>query len=100
MATDSYGTSSFTQPGSLPTLLLFPSRDNYFNIDDILASQQRVPVHFEMPVYRLGFLNQSLNEEHLQPGLKMEIPFWLAKVLGSRKRQLLNAHLPKLYREL
>ena len=100
MATDSYGTPSFTQSGSLPTLLPYPSTDDYFNIDDILASQQRVPVHFEMPVYRLGFLNQSLNEEHLQPGLKMEIPFWLAKVLGSRKRQILNAHLPKCYREL
>ena len=53
-----------------------------------------------MPVYRLGFLNTSSNEEHLQPELKMEIPFWLAKVLGSRKRKILVARLPKCYKEL
>lgn len=101
MATDSYGTPSFTSSGSLPAtpLLPFPSTDNYFNVDDILASQQRVPVHFEMTVYRLGFLNHSSNEEHLQPGLKMEVPFWLAKVLGSRKRQIVDVDLPKCYKE-
>lgn len=95
------GSLPFTSSGSQSTshLLPFPSTDNYFSIDDILASQQRVPVQFEMAVYRLGFLNSSSNEEHLQPGLKMEIPFWLAKVLCSRKRQIVYVDLPKCYKE-
>lgn len=104
MATEdsSYDTPSFTSSGSLPASrpLPFPSTENYFSIDDILASQQRVPVQVEMPVYRLGFLNPSSNEEHLQPGLKMELPFWLAKVLGSRKRQIVVADLPRCYKEV
>ena len=86
--------------GSLPTPhLSLPSSDSYFDVDDILASQQKVPTLFELPVYRLGFLNPSANEEHLQAGLKMELPFWLAKVLGSRKRQIVSVELPKQYRK-
>ena len=56
----------------------------------------KVPVQFEVPVYRLGFLNPSSNEEDLQAGLKLELPFWLAKVLG--KRNIVSVQLPKQYR--
>ncbi len=91
---------SFTASSSYPSASLqFPTTDNYFSIDDILASQQRVPVQFELPVYRLGFLNPSSTNEHLEAGLKMELPFWLAKVLGSKKRQIVNVELPRSYKE-
>lgn len=88
----------FTSTGSVSSSFSLPSTDSYFSIDDILASQQKVPVQFEIPVYRLGFLNPSSNEEHLQPGLKIELPFWLAKVLGSKNRQIVSVELPKQYR--
>ena len=74
-----------------------PASSRYFSIDDILTSQQKVPVQFEVSVYRLGFLNPSANEEDLQAGLKLELPFWLAKVLG--KRNIVNVELPKQYRK-
>lgn len=89
--------TSFTDSNSAP--LPLPSTDNYFSIDDILASQQNVPVEFNSTVYHLGYLNPSSQEEHLEAGLKMELPFWLARVLGSRKRQVLNVELPKSFRE-
>lgn len=89
--TTSSGSSSF-----LTSTL--PSADSYFSLDDILASQQKVPVKFELPVYRLGFLNPSTNEEHLKVGLKMELPFWLTKVLGSKARHIVSTELPKQYR--
>ncbi len=82
--------------GSLSSSFSQPSSTSYFSIDDILASQQKVPVQFESTVYRLGFLNPSANEEHLETGLKMELPFWLAKVL--EKRQIVSVALPKEYR--
>lgn len=89
--------SSGNTSGFLSTTL--PSADSYFSIDDILASQQKVPVKFEVPVYRLGFLNPSADEEHLKTGLKIELPFWLTKVLGSKSRQIVSTELPKQYRK-
>ncbi len=76
-----------------------PPNNNYFSIDDILASDQRVPCQFELPVYRLGFLDPSTNQEHLEVGTKLELPFWLAKVLCSRKKLIVSVELPKAYRE-
>ena len=97
------GSNSFTpfsETSSLSSASLpFPTTDSYFSIDDILASQQSLPVEFEIPVYRLGFLNPNSNDEHLDTGLKMELPFWLVKVLGSRKRQIVKVELPKSYKE-
>ena len=92
------GSGSLTAAGSgtIPTL---PSPEDYFSIDDILASQQRVPCMFELPVYRMGFLNASSSSEHLQVGDKLELPIWLAKVLCSRRRQIVSVDLPKAYRE-
>ena len=93
------GSANLTAAGSgtIPTLL--PSTEDYFSIDDILASQQRVPCMFELPVYRMGFLNASSSSEHLQVGDKLELPIWLAKVLCSRRRQIVSVDLPKAYRE-
>lgn len=90
--------SPFTSSSSFTSSPSSPSQDSYFSIDDILASQQKVPVQLETPVYNLGFLNPSANEKNLEPGLKMELPFWLTKVLGSRKRQIVKVELPKQYR--
>lgn len=76
-----------------------PPTEDFFNLDDILASQQKVPCQFEQPVYRLGYLNPHSTEEHIQVGTKMELPLWLARVLGSRKRSIVKVELPKQYRE-
>lgn len=73
--------------------------ENYFSIDDILSSEQRIPCQFELPVYRLGFLDPSANKEHLDTGTKLELPFWLAKVLCTRKKHIVTVELPKAYRE-
>jgi GINS complex subunit 3 len=89
-----------TSSGSSSSFLSssFTSADSYFSVDDILASQQKIPVRIEVPIYRLGFLNQSADEEHLKAGLKMELPFWLTKVLGSKARNIVHAELPKQYK--
>lgn len=86
--------STVTQPPSSQ-----PPQEDFFNIDDILTCQQRVPCQFELPVYRLGFLNPNSNDEHLQVGTKLELPLWLARVLCSRRRQIVSVGLPRAYRE-
>ena len=75
------------------------SSEDYFSIDDILSSDQRVPCQFDLPVYRLGFLDPSAHSEHLETGTKLELPFWLAKALCTRKKQIVSVELPKAYRE-
>lgn len=72
--------------------------DNYFNLEDILASQEKVPVKTELPMFRLGFLNSTSDSEHILPGTKMELPFWLATGLCSRKRKIVSVEMPKFYR--
>lgn len=72
---------------------------DYFSLDDILSSQQRVPCRVEQPLYRLGFLNTNSSEEHLLPGTKLELPLWLARNLCSRRRHIVSVQLPKAYRE-
>ena len=102
----STGTSSFRHSSShsMTTAGTTPSRrsqslEDFFSIDDILTCHQRVPCQFELPVYRLGFLNPNSNDEHLQVGTKLEIPLWLARMLCSRRRQIVSVGLPKAYRE-
>lgn len=101
-----HGTGSFSHStatgrggGGAPSSTRRPPIEDYFSIDDILACHQRVPCQFELPVYRLGFLNPNSNDEHLQVGTKMEVPLWLARMLCSRRRQIVNVGLPKAYRE-
>ena len=91
--------SHSTAVTSAPTPPSQPHQEDYFSIDDIIACQQRVPCQFELPVYRLGFLNPNSSDEHLQVGTKLELPLWLARVLCSRRRQIVSVGLPKTYRE-
>ena len=96
---------SFTLDSSLGThsnhySLTLPSIDDYLNIDDILATEQKVPVEVLTTVHRLGFLNSSSPDEHLPEGLKMELPFWLAKRLSTRttnRLPIVSVDLPTCY---
>ena len=91
-ASASYSSQATTQHSK-------PAHDSYFDIDDILSSQQKLPCTFEQPLYQLGFLNPNSSDEHLQAGSKLDLPFWLAKVLCSKRRQIVSVELPKSYRE-
>ncbi|XP_061197042.1 DNA replication complex GINS protein PSF3-like [Saccostrea echinata] len=72
---------------------------DYFDINDILSTQQRVPCKVEMTIYRLGYLDTSSESEHLQPGTKLEMPYWMARGLCSSTRHIVSVDLPKQYKE-
>ena len=82
-----------------PPLRSRPSSYDYFDVDDILATQERVPSKIELQIYNLGFLDPSSEGKHLQPGIKLELPFWLAKELCSRRRKIVSVDTPKAFKE-
>nr|CAD7408558.1 unnamed protein product [Timema cristinae]CAD7426426.1 unnamed protein product [Timema monikensis] len=72
---------------------------NYFSIDDILATQERLPCKFQMKVHRLGFLDPSSESEDIAEGTSIELPYWLARSLCSQRRQIVTVEIPKIYKE-
>ena len=74
-----------------------PTSVYYYDLDDIITMQEKVPVKFELPCYRLGFLDPSTTNEHLDSGTKMEIPCWLALKLCTGRRLIASVELPKIY---
>jgi GINS complex subunit 3 len=47
----------------------------------------------------LGYLDPSNDDNTLQPGTKLELPYWLARSLCTNRRQIVTVELPKAYRE-
>ncbi|XP_076469881.1 DNA replication complex GINS protein PSF3-like [Babylonia areolata] len=72
--------------------------EDYFNLDDILATNERIPCRVEMPIHRLGYLDQTTDDSTLQPGTNLELPFWLARSLCSRRRHIVSVEVPRPYR--
>lgn len=83
-----------------PPLRSHPSSElDYYDIDDILATQGRIPCKLEARVYNLGFLDPSSEGSDLQAGSKLELPFWLAKELCNRRRKIVSVDIPKAYKD-
>ena len=67
----------------------------YFDIDEILAEEERVPVKFAAGAYRLGHLDASSATEDIQPDQTMDLPVWLA--LPLKLNLYIQVDLPKNY---
>lgn len=76
-----------------------PGGWEYFEIDDILACQEKIPCTFQSRVKDLGFLDHGSDSEHIEQGTKMELPYWLAKEIAVRQGRIVSVELPKVYRE-
>ena len=75
------------------------SPDNYFSLEDIVASQERVPITIQQDLPQLGFLDPSsihqADPTNLTAGSKLELPLWMAKALRGRRR--IQVELPKTW---
>ncbi|GAB6030455.1 DNA replication complex GINS protein PSF3 [Chamberlinius hualienensis] len=71
---------------------------NYFSVEDILATQARVPCKFEIEVLRLGYLDPSC-AENIPKGAKQDLPFWLARSLCNRNNKIVSVELPTTYKK-
>ena len=82
------------------TLRPHPSSElDYFDLDDVIATQGRIPAKLEVQIYNLGFLDPSSEGNDLQSGARLELPFWLAKELCNRRRKIVSVDIPKAYKD-
>lgn len=74
--------------------------ESFLSLDDILMSQEKLPVRAETSLPRLGFvLGQGTGTgDAMTEGSKLEIPLWLAKGLHDSKRRIISVELPKIYK--
>lgn len=68
---------------------------SYWDIDEILAEEERTPVVFMTDAHQLGYLDHETTEEDIQDGTRLELPFWLAQSLC--KRNYVEVETPKCY---
>lgn len=66
-----------------------------FDIDELLAGDERVPVKFTMGAYRLGHLDASSATEDVTADQSMDLPLWLAEPLQLNR--MVQVDLPKNY---
>ena len=71
---------------------------SYFSVDDLLASQEKLPCTVLQPLVRLGYLDPTTDDEDIVEGTKLEFPFWLASALSGQKA-IVDVDVPKGYRE-
>lgn len=89
---------------------------NYFSIDDILATQERVPCKFVQDISELGMLESvhltilltfifsgkldpSNQSNDLKAGSELELPLWLVQPISLSRPPIVETTLPKIYSE-
>ena len=74
---------------------------NYFSIDDILASQERVPCRVETDLPNLGFLDPGSDSVTLARATRLELPLWMVEGLtANQARNYVSVDVPKTFREV
>ncbi|WOH07664.1 hypothetical protein DCAR_0727097 [Daucus carota subsp. sativus] len=63
---------------------------NYFDIDDILAEDELVPATFREATNGVGLFDSTDDTNKVEPGSKVELPFWLAQELHLRQAVTVN----------
>lgn len=73
---------------------------SYFSVEDILASETRVPCETEVQISKCGFLDPSGGTEDLAVGSVVELPLWAATRLCKQKREkFITVKTPKFFDE-
>lgn len=75
----------------------YPS--GYFNIQDILASQERISCKFDIEIPNMGFLDSSSTDSSLKVGSKLDLSYWLVKAIYNEKFKFATIDLPKWYKK-
>ncbi|XP_065168669.1 DNA replication complex GINS protein PSF3 [Atheta coriaria] len=72
---------------------------NYFCLEDIIATQERLPCRFLTTIPKLGKLNSASEDDDLAAGTALELPLWLAQSLTSGRQAIVSAELPRIFTE-
>ncbi|GAB2299552.1 hypothetical protein Dimus_033617 [Dionaea muscipula] len=57
----------------------------YYDLDDIIAQEERVLVVFQKAATGVGLLDPSSETNNVEHGAKVELPFWLGQELHARQ---------------
>ncbi|KAH9613511.1 hypothetical protein KSS87_004923 [Heliosperma pusillum] len=63
---------------------------NYYDLDDILAEEELIPVVFQKAATGVGPLDPSSETNNVEQGAKVELPFWLAHELHGRQTVVMS----------
>jgi len=68
---------------------------DYYDVDCILADEERVPTTFRETAFQLGYLDPGSTDDDILRDTKVDLPLWLARTLAGK--QLVKLTLPKCY---
>ncbi|KMT18591.1 hypothetical protein BVRB_2g027220 [Beta vulgaris subsp. vulgaris] len=71
---------------------------NYYDIDDILAEEELIPVVFQKAATGVGLLDPSSETNNIEQGAKVELPFWLANELNTRQAVVMS--IPSCFNQM
>jgi len=72
---------------------------NYFSLEDILATQERVPITVQGDLQNLGFLDPSSEDTVLRGNTKLELPLWVIDGMNAGRKTHMLTHVPKTLKE-
>ncbi|XP_044263640.1 DNA replication complex GINS protein PSF3 [Tribolium madens] len=72
---------------------------NYFSVDDILATQEKIPCKFVQNILKLGKLNPATEDTDLKSGTVLELPLWLVLEITLMRQPVIAPDLPKVYKD-
>ncbi|XP_054277349.1 DNA replication complex GINS protein PSF3-like [Macrosteles quadrilineatus] len=78
---------------------LYRYKSHYFSIENILASQERVPCKFTKKILNMGHLDPSSETKDMEQGTSLELPYWIVKTLSNREVNVLEVEPPKIFKE-
>eukprot|EP00049_Salpingoeca_infusionum_P005693 m.95332 g.95332 ORF g.95332 m.95332 type:complete len:199 (-) comp13056_c0_seq1:2709-3305(-) len=71
---------------------------SYFDIDDILMGEEKVPTVATIDVIKLGHLDTGSVTPYLEQGAKLDVPIWLVKEYRqANQSDVFKPQLPKCF---
>ncbi|EGG19356.1 GINS complex subunit 3 [Cavenderia fasciculata] len=61
------------------------SYNDYYNIDDILAEEERILCTFKTDGFRLGHLDSGSDDVDIKKGTNIELSYWLVRSLNENR---------------
>jgi len=68
---------------------------NYFSLEDILVSQERVPIVTQDRLPGLGFLDASSDNDILGQNTKLDLPLWIVDGMKAAGKNYMSMQVPK-----
>ncbi|KAN0027931.1 hypothetical protein ACTFIV_009757 [Dictyostelium citrinum] len=70
---------------------------SYFDINDILAEEQKITCNFFYDAYNLGQLEEGSRDPDMKKGSKVDLPYWMALALA--KSNFVSVIMPTEYQD-